>query len=37
MMRVFSKTGFPLKAHLDSGVYELEIPFEKKGYPGELP
>jgi RimJ/RimL family protein N-acetyltransferase len=33
MMKVFSKTGYPLKTHLDSGVYELEIPFsgeEKK-------
>jgi GNAT superfamily N-acetyltransferase len=27
MMKVFSKTGHPLKAHLESGVYELEIPF----------
>jgi hypothetical protein len=33
MMKVFSKTGHPLKTHLESGVYELEIPFsgeEKK-------
>lgn len=28
MMKVFAKTGYPLKAHLEYGVYELEIPFE---------
>jgi len=27
MMQVFSKTGYPLKTHLDAGVYELEIDF----------
>ena len=27
MMKVFSKTGHPLKTHLDTGVYELEIDF----------
>lgn len=27
MMKVFSKTGYPLKTHLESGVYELEISF----------
>ncbi|NTV00528.1 MAG: GNAT family N-acetyltransferase, partial [Methanoregulaceae archaeon] len=27
MMKVFSKTGHPMKTHLESGVYELEIPF----------
>ena len=37
MMKVFSTTGFPLNAHLDSGIYELEIPFEKKGYSEGLP
>ena len=30
MMKVFSKTGYPLKSHLDYGVYEIEIPFEDK-------
>ncbi len=30
MMKVFSKTGYPLKAHLESGVYELEIPFSEE-------
>ena len=27
MMRVFSKTGYPLTTHLDDGVYELKIDF----------
>jgi hypothetical protein len=27
MMKVFSKTGHPVKTHLEYGVYELEIPF----------
>jgi len=27
MMKVFAKTGYPLKTHLESGVYELEISF----------
>jgi acyl-CoA hydrolase/GNAT superfamily N-acetyltransferase len=27
MMKVFSKTGYPVKTHLEYGVYELEIPF----------
>ena len=27
MMQVFSKTGYPLKTHMESGVYELEIDF----------
>ncbi|HQI02345.1 MAG TPA: GNAT family N-acetyltransferase [Deltaproteobacteria bacterium] len=33
MMKVFSKVGYPLKAHLEYGVYEIAIPFtdeEKK-------
>jgi acyl-CoA hydrolase/GNAT superfamily N-acetyltransferase len=29
MMKVFSKTGYPLKVKLEYGVYELEIPFEE--------
>jgi acyl-CoA hydrolase/GNAT superfamily N-acetyltransferase len=29
MMKVFSKAGHPLKTHLESGVYELEIPFSE--------
>lgn len=27
MMKVFNKTGHPVKTHLESGVFELEIPF----------
>jgi acyl-CoA hydrolase/GNAT superfamily N-acetyltransferase len=27
MMKVFSKTGFPIKTHLESGVYELVLTF----------
>lgn len=27
MLKVFSKTGYPVKTHLESGVYELEIVF----------
>ncbi|HWR68465.1 MAG TPA: GNAT family N-acetyltransferase [Desulfomonilia bacterium] len=27
MMKVFTRAGYPLKAHLEYGVYELEIPF----------
>jgi acyl-CoA hydrolase/GNAT superfamily N-acetyltransferase len=27
MMQVFSKCGYPVKTHLEEGVYELEIPF----------
>jgi GNAT superfamily N-acetyltransferase len=27
MMKVFGRAGYPLKAHLEYGVYELEIPF----------
>jgi len=30
MMKVFSKAGYPLKATLEYGVYELEIPFIEK-------
>jgi GNAT superfamily N-acetyltransferase len=30
MMQVFSKTGYPLKTHLESGVYELEIDFSSE-------
>lgn len=30
MMKVFSKTGYPMKSHLESGVYELEIPFTEE-------
>lgn len=30
MMKVFSKTGHPLKTHLDTGVYELEIDFSSE-------
>jgi hypothetical protein len=29
MMKVFSKTGYPLRVKLEYGVYELEIPFEE--------
>lgn len=31
MMKVFSKTGHPVKTHLEYGVYELEIPFSGEG------
>ena len=27
MMKVFTKVGYPIKAHLEYGVYEIEIPF----------
>jgi GNAT superfamily N-acetyltransferase len=27
MMKVFARSGYPMKAKLESGVYELEIPF----------
>jgi hypothetical protein len=27
---VFSKTGHPVKTHLESGVYELKIPFNEE-------
>lgn len=30
MMQVFSKTGYPLRTHLEEGVYELEIPFGER-------
>ncbi|TFH40363.1 MAG: GNAT family N-acetyltransferase [Chrysiogenales bacterium] len=30
MMRVFSKTGYPMTTHLDQGVYELRIDFSPK-------
>ena len=30
MMKVFGKGGLPVKAHLESGVYHLEIPFDKQ-------
>ena len=30
MMKVFSKTGHPLKTHLESGVYEIEIDFSSE-------
>ncbi len=30
MMKVFSKTGYPIKTHLESGVYELEITFDEE-------
>jgi acyl-CoA hydrolase/GNAT superfamily N-acetyltransferase len=30
MMKVFHKGGLPVKAHLESGVYHLEIPFDKQ-------
>jgi hypothetical protein len=26
-MKVFTRVGYPIKAHLEYGVYELEIPF----------
>jgi len=29
MMKVFHKTGFPIKVKLEYGVYELEIPFDE--------
>ena len=35
MMKVFSKAGYPLKAHLEYGVYELEIPFIDEGHKDE--
>jgi len=28
MMKVFEKSGLPVKAHLESGAYELTIPFD---------
>jgi acyl-CoA hydrolase/GNAT superfamily N-acetyltransferase len=30
MMKVFSKSGYPVKSRLEYGVYELEIPFEER-------
>ena len=36
MMKVFSKAGYPLKTHLEYGVYELEIPFTGEGSKDEL-
>lgn len=30
MMKVFTKTGYPVKTNLEYGVYELEIPFSEK-------
>jgi hypothetical protein len=27
MMKVLTKAGYPMKTHLESGVYELEMPF----------
>ncbi|MRR14206.1 GNAT family N-acetyltransferase [archaeon] len=30
MMKVFTRVGYPLKAHLEYGVYELEIPFTEE-------
>lgn len=30
MLKVFSKTGYPLNTHLNAGVYELEIPFSEE-------
>jgi hypothetical protein len=31
MMEVFSKNGYPMKTHLEYGVYQLEIPFTGEG------
>jgi len=28
MMQVFSKSGYPMTTHLDTGVYELKIDFQ---------
>jgi len=30
MMKVFLRAGYPLKSHLESGVYEIEMPFDKE-------
>jgi acyl-CoA hydrolase/GNAT superfamily N-acetyltransferase len=30
MMQVFSKSGYPLRTHLEEGIYELEIPFDER-------
>ena len=30
MMKVFHKGDVPVKAHLESGVYHLEIPFDEQ-------
>lgn len=30
MMKVFSKAGYPMTTHLEQGVYEIRIPFEKE-------
>ena len=30
MMKVFSKTGYPMNTHLDCGVYDIEIPFREE-------
>ncbi len=30
MMKVFSKAGYPLKTHLEYGVYEIEMPFTQE-------
>ncbi|HOO45238.1 MAG TPA: GNAT family N-acetyltransferase, partial [Deltaproteobacteria bacterium] len=27
MMKVFAKSGFPMKTNLEYGIYELELPF----------
>jgi acyl-CoA hydrolase/GNAT superfamily N-acetyltransferase len=37
MMKVFSKTGYPLKVKLEYGVYELEIPFDESARKEEPP
>ncbi len=34
MMKVFAKSGYPMKTNLEYGVYELEIPFIEEGLPG---
>jgi GNAT superfamily N-acetyltransferase len=30
MMKVFLRAGYPIKSHLESGVYEIEMPFDKE-------
>ena len=29
-MKVFAKAGYPLKAHLEYGIYEIEMAFGKE-------
>jgi len=35
MMRVFEKSPYPVEAHVESGIYELTIPFSSTAIPGK--